>query len=211
MKSRLCRAALALSAALGLTSFSAYADSTPYRTLVDKVEPAIAGLTIAGTEGSCSLLVLNRTAADVLLFDLANHPVTIHPYKAPVTAPAPSGAPTPVPEPETVHLVGNWACSQLPAISEDQRWNEENVTLLQWVISGSVNQKAFAIRGRTVYFAADDPATVGYRMLRYGAVVLLVLGLIVAVPSLAVRRRAIFRKDEARREEEPRPSLSRWT
>jgi hypothetical protein len=177
--------------ALGPGAVVAQADASPYQTVVDKVEPPIDGLTVRGGDGPCDLLVMNGTSTDVLLFDVARHPLAIHAYKPPLTPPNVSPPPAPA---ELVRLVEGWPCSHMPAVSEDQRWNEVDSTLLLWSISGSVGQKPFFVRGRTVYHAAADPVTITYRVVRYGTALLLVGTLLGAIPYLAVRRRRIFGK-----------------
>ncbi len=176
--------------ALALTA-PARAESTPYQTIVDRVEPAVDGLTIQGDDGPCDLRVLNRTGADVLLLDLQRRPLTIHPYHAPLAPP--NAVATPPPEPVQVHLLGDWPCGQLPAITEDQHWNSADGTILTWSVAGSVNQRTFSVRGRTFYHAEADPVTLSYRVARYTAAISLILGLLFAAPYLAVRRRQILR------------------
>jgi hypothetical protein len=176
---------------LGPGAMAARAEVSPYQSVVDKVEPSIDGLTVRGAEGPCDLIVFNRTSTDVLLFDMAKHPLTVTAYKPPLGPP--NATPPPAPG-ELVRLVEGWPCSHLPAVSEDQRWNELDSTLLLWSINGAVGQKPFSVRGRTVYHAANDPVTQGYRVLRYGTALLLVGALLVGLPYLAVRRRQIFDK-----------------
>ncbi len=181
--------ALGLGLALSLSGITAAA-AEPYRTVVDKVEPAIDGLVVTGAEGSCTVGVLNRTGADVILFDTAKRPLTIHPYQAPQ---APPNATLPAPQPSPVHLLGDWPCGSLPAITEDQRWYEQDAVLLEWSINGSAKQRTFTVRARTLYQAADDPSTMNYQLLRYGALFALAMGVLFAVPYMIARRREIFR------------------
>lgn len=175
--------------ALGPGAVVAQAEVSPYQTVVDKVEPAIDGLIVRGADGPCDLMVFNRTSGDVLLFDVAKHPLTVRANVPPIGPP--KATPPPAPG-ELVRLIEGWPCSHLPAVGEDQRWNEVDSTLLLWSISGSAGPKPFSVRGRTVYHAAADPVTVGYRVLRYGTALLLVGTLLVGLPYLAVRRRQIF-------------------
>jgi len=180
--------------ALGLAlTAPALAEGTPYQTVVDKVDPAVDGLTIQGDDGPCDLRVLNRTGGDVLLFDLQHRPLTIHSYQAPLAPP--NAVATPRPEPAQVHLLGDWPCGQLPAVTEEQHWNAADSTLLTWTIPGWVNQRTFSIRGRTFYHAEADPVTLGYRMARYASAILLILALLFALPWLAVKRRRILRAE----------------
>jgi hypothetical protein len=180
--------------AMGPGALEARADVSPYQSVVDKVDPAIDGLTVRGGDGPCDLIVVNKTAADVLLFDEAKHPVTIRAYKPPVGPPNASLPPAPG---ELVRMVEGWPCSHMPTVSEDQRWNEVDSTLLLWSISGSAAQKPFFVRGHTVYHAAADPVTIGYRVMRYGTALLLVGTLLFAMPYLADQRRKIFGKRQA--------------
>lgn len=181
-------AALGLGLALSVFGITAVAGE-PYRTVVDKVEPAVDGLVVTGAEGSCTLGVLNRTGADVILFDAAKRPLTIRPYQPP---PAPPNA-TPMPQPVPVHLLGNWPCGRLPAVTEDQRWYERDGVVFAWAISGSSKDRTFTVRARTLYSAADDPSTINYQVLRYGILAMLAVGGLFAIPYMIARRREIFR------------------
>jgi hypothetical protein len=162
----------------------AAADEVSFRTVVDATVPATAGLTITGTQGGCDLLLDNHTTQDVILYDMSKPP---KPNRFPA---APRGA-SPRP-PLAVHLVGAWPCVNLPAISEDQRWNHAPVTVLYWSLRGQVGSLAFQLRAHTQYDPELDPSSQWMLDLRIGAGALAVGGLLLAGPYLLARRRELL-------------------
>ncbi len=160
---------------------AALADQPPYRTVIESLVPKTPGLEIVGTMGGCDFLLKNSSGQDVVFFDLANKPF---PYKAPKPG-------TPV-TPLSIHLAGSWPCTVLPAITEDQRWNHTQVSLLGWSVKGQVGSLAFRLLAHTDYDPTLDPSSEWMFYLRVGTGVLALGGLLVAAPYLYLRRRQIL-------------------
>ena len=134
---------------------TALAEDQPFKTVVDGIVPKTPGLTIQGSAGGCDLLLQNQTGQDVILFDLSKPP---KPFR--FAAQARSASPKP---PIPVHLTGAWPCASLPAVTEDQRWNHAEATVIGWTF---------------------------YLRIAVGA--LIVGGLLIAGPYLFKRRREIL-------------------
>jgi hypothetical protein len=162
----------------------AFADDPPYRTVIDGMVPAVKGLTINGAAGGCDLLLDNQSGQDVLLFDMSKPP---KPYR--YATPPKSATP---PAPLAIHLVGNWPCATLPAISEDQRWNHQVLPLLYWSLRGQVGALAFKLQAESDYDPALDPGSQWMLYLRIGAGIAIVAGVLFAIPWLLRRRRDIL-------------------
>lgn len=179
-------AALVPLGALLVFSTSALAEDQPFKTVVDTIVPKTPGLTIEGSTGGCDLLIQNQTGQDVVLFDMSKPPKPFRFAAQPKTA-------TPRP-PIPVHLptAGVWPCASLPGVNEDQRWNHVVTTVGIWSLNGSVGALSFKLNARTVYDPALDPPSDWTMYLRLGAGVLAVGGLLIALPSLFMRRRAIL-------------------
>jgi hypothetical protein len=162
----------------------AAADGLPYRTIVDSVVPVTHGLSIQGAMGSCDLMIQNLTGQDVVLLDQSKPPKSLHvpPLKA---------MPTPAP-PVAVHLAGAWPCVNVPAVTQDQRWNHAEATVDTWSISGKVGALAFKLNARTVYDPALDPSADLFLYLRIGSGLLVVGGILYSIPYLLRRRKEIF-------------------
>src|SRR5690349_24341901 len=108
-------------------SATAVADDQPFKTVVDSIVPKTPGLTIEGSAGGCDLVLQNQTGQDVILFDLSKPPKPFR-FAAQPKAASPR-APIPV------HLTGAWPCAMLPAVSEDQRWNNAETTVGNWTLN----------------------------------------------------------------------------
>ena len=162
----------------------AAADEMPYRTIVDGVVPPTHGLSIQGTVGSCDLMIQNLTGQDVFLLDQSKPPKSLR-------FPTQKATPSPAP-PIAVHLAGAWPCVNLPAVTEDQRWNHSEATVDTWSISGKVGALAFKLNARTVYDPALDPNADLFLYLRIGSGLLVVGGILYSIPYLLRRRREIF-------------------
>jgi hypothetical protein len=175
--------ALAPVIAMLLLPLTALAEDQPFKTSVDSLVPKTPGLTIEGTIGGCDLLLQNQTTQNVTLFDLSKPP---KPY---LFRPQAKGAP-PIP----VHLpaAGIWPCANLPAVTEDQRWNHAEVTVGSWSVNGNVGALSFKLIARTLYDPALDPSADWTFYLRIGAGVLVVGGVLMAGPYLFKRRREIL-------------------
>jgi hypothetical protein len=182
-------AALAPVGALLVFSATALAEDQPFKTVVDTIVPKTPGLTIEGSMGGCDLLLQNQTAQDVVLFDMSKPPKPFRFAAQPKTT-------TPRP-PIPVHLptAGVWPCANLPAVNEDQRWNHAVSTVGIWSLNGTVGALSFKLNARTVYDPALDPPSDWTLYLRIGAGVLVVGGLLIAIPYLIARRREILGSD----------------
>ncbi len=178
--------ALAPVGALLLFSATAVAEDQPFKTVVDTIVPKTPGLTIEGAMGGCDLLLQNQTGQDVVLFDMSKPP-------KPFRFAAQPKAATPRP-PIPVHLptAGVWPCASLPAVNEDQRWNHAVTTVGMWSLNGTVGALSFKLNARTLYDPALDPPSDWTLYLRIGAGVLVVGGLLIAIPYLFARRRQIL-------------------
>ena len=179
-------AALAPVGALLLFSATALAEDQPFKTVVDTIVPKTPGLTIEGSTGGCDLLLQNQTTQDVVLFDMSKPP-------KPFRFAAQPKAATPRP-PIPVHLptAGVWPCASLPGVNEDQRWNHTVTTVGIWSLNGTVGALSFKLNARTLYDPALDPQSDWTLYLRIGAGALVVGGLLISIPYLLARRRAIL-------------------
>jgi hypothetical protein len=179
-------AAVVVVGALLMSSVIALAEDQPFKTVVDTIVPKTPGLTIEGSMGGCDLLLQNQTGQDVVLFDMSKPAKPFRFAAQPKTA-------TPRP-PIPVHLptAGVWPCASLPAVNEDQRWNHAVATVGIWSLTGTVGALSFKLNARTIYDPALDPASDWTMYLRIGAGVLVVGGLLIAVPYLLARRREIL-------------------
>jgi hypothetical protein len=173
--------------ALILFPTTAAADDPPFRTIVDKLIPATPGLTIEGAQGGCDFILKNQTGQDVYFFDQAKPSKPIR-----FAAQPKSAQPRP---PVAVHLAGAWPCASLPAVTEDQRWNDVRSTVLIWSVVGSVGAIAFRMQAHTEYDPALDSSAQYMLYARIGAGLLAVGGLLIAVPYLFRRRREILGTD----------------
>ena len=179
-----------LALALAMVAFAlflpvtALAEDQPFRTIIDGTVPKVNGLTIEGGNGGCDIVLQNQTSQDVLLFDMSKPP---KPFRF---AAQPKGASARPPIP--VHLTGAWPCASLPAVTEDQRWNHDVVTVGTWSITGAVGAVSFKLNGRSVYDPALDPTADLFIYLRYAAGIAAVGGLLIALPYLFKRRREIL-------------------
>jgi len=160
------------------------ADPPPFRTVVGAVSPSVAGLTISGAPGGCSVFLLNQTGQDVFLVDEGSPPLA-----AKFTSVAKSAV---SPAPRLVALQGNWKCSALPGITEDQAWNHVPVSVLSWTLHGLVGAQPFKAPVQTVYDPELDPNASMLGYLRVGAIVAALGCLIIGVPYLLMRRRQIL-------------------
>jgi hypothetical protein len=160
---------------------AASADDLPYKTVVDGVVPTTHGLTIGGSQGGCDLLIQNLTGQDVLLQDTGKPPKSL---RFPTQK---AGSP-----PVSVHLAGAWPCANLPAVTEDERWNNAVVTVETWSIAGTVGPLAFKLNARSLYDPALDPNADLFMYLRIGSGLLVVGGILYSIPYLLRRRREIF-------------------
>ena len=182
------RLVLALIPAVSFLMFPlmALAEDQPYKTVVDGTVPKVNGLTIAGGTGGCDLLLQNLTGQTVTLFDMGK------PAKAFTWASQPRGA-SPKP-PIAAHLPANgiWPCASLPAVTEDQRWNHAEDTVLGWTVKGAAGAVTFVLSARTVYDPVLDPSAEWTFYLRVAVGALIVGGLLIAAPYLFKRRRDIL-------------------
>ena len=178
--------ALAPVGALLLFSATALAEDQPFKTVVDTIVPKTPGLTIEGSTGGCDLLLQNQTTQDVVLFDMSKPP-------KPFRFAAQPKAATPRP-PIHVHMptAGVWPCASLPGVNEDQRWNHTVTTVGIWSLNGTVGALSFKLNARTLYDPALDPQSDWTLYLRIGAGALVVGGLLISIPYLLARRRAIL-------------------
>jgi hypothetical protein len=183
-------AALAPVGALLVFSATALAEDQPFKTVVDTIVPKTPGLTIEGSMGGCDLLLQNQTGQDVVLFDMSKPPKPFRFAAQPKTT-------TPRP-PIPVHLptAGVWPCATLPPVNEDQRWNHAVSTVGIWSLNGTVGALSFKLSARTLYDPALDPPSDWTLYLRIGAGVLVVGGLLIAIPYLIARRREILGGDK---------------
>lgn len=164
----------------------AHAADQPFSTVVDGISPKITGLTIQGSAGGCDLIVQNQTGQNVVLFDLSKPP------KPFLFAPPAKGASPRPPTPVHLPAVGVWPCATLPAVTEDERWNHDQVTIGSWTINGAVGAVSFKLSGRSIYDPALDSAADLMYYARFGAGALALGGLLVAAPYLFNRRREIL-------------------
>src|SRR2546421_9520630 len=162
------------------------AEDQPYKTVVDGAVPKINALTMVGGPGGCDLLLQTLTGQTVTLFDMSK------PAKAFTWASQPGGA-SPKP-PIAAHLTANgiWPCASLPAVTEDQRWNHAEATVLGWTVKGAVGAVTFVLSARTVYDPALDPSAEWTFYLRVLVGAIVVGSLLIAVPYLIKRRREIL-------------------
>ena len=169
-----------------LSPLAGLAEDQPYKTVVDGTVPKINGLTIVGGTGGCDLLLQNLTGQTVTLFDMSK------PAKAFTWASQPRGA-SPKP-PIAAHLPANgiWPCASLPAVTEDQRWNHAEDTVLGWTVKGAAGAVTFVLSARTVYDPVLDPSAEWTFYLRVAVGALIVGGLLIAAPYLFKRRRDIL-------------------
>lgn len=177
--------ALALAGCAVLLPIAALADGEPYETVVDSIVPTIKGLSIQGGNGGCDLVLQNLTGQDVVLFDMSKPP---KPFRF---AAQPKGA-SPKP-PADVHLAGAWPCANLPALTEDERWNHTQVTVGEWSLTGAAGAVSFKLQARSVYDPALDPSADLIFYLRIGAGLLAVAALLLTAPYLFRKRREIFK------------------
>jgi hypothetical protein len=171
-----------------LFPLGASADDPPFRTVIDKLIPTTPGLTIEGTPGGCDFLLVNQTGQDVYFFDQGKPPKPIRFAAQPKIQPKN----TPARPPIAVHLAGAWPCASLPAVTEDQRWNDVPATVLIWSVGGTVGSLAFKLQAHTEYDPTLDPSARYMLYLRIGAGVVLLGGLLFAVPYLVRKRREIL-------------------
>lgn len=167
-----------------LAPSAASAGAPPYRTVIGPIAPAIAGLKLTGAPGGCDLFLLNQTGQDVLLVDDGS-PAQAQRFPS---LPRSTIAPPAV----FVHLAGNWKCSQLPGITEDQAWNHVPVTVLSWTLHGQVGSQQFKATAQTVYDPELDPNASNLGYIRMGAIAAALGGLVVGVPYLLMRRRQLL-------------------
>ncbi|HEY0491926.1 MAG TPA: hypothetical protein VGD57_00470 [Candidatus Dormibacteraeota bacterium] len=160
------------------------ADEAPFRTVIDKLIPATPGLTIEGAQGGCDFVLKNQTGQDVYFFDQSKPSKPIR-----FAAQPKSAQPRP---PVAVHLAGAWPCASLPAVTEDQHWNNTRATVLIWSVAGSVGVVAFRMQAHTEYDPALDPAAQYMFYGRMAAGALAVGGFLMAIPYLLRRRREIL-------------------
>ena len=137
--------------ALLLFPLTASADNPPFRTVIDRLIPNTPGLTIKGGPGGCDLVLLNTTGQDIYLFDQSKPPKPIRFAAQPKS--------TQARPPVDVHLAGAWPCASLPAVTEDERWNNVPSTVLIWSLGGAVGAVAFKMQAHTEY----DPRSIRWR------------------------------------------------
>jgi hypothetical protein len=162
----------------------ASADEAPYRTVIDKLIPATPGLTIEGAQGGCDFVLTNKTGQDVYFFDQSKPAKPIR-----FAAQPKSAQPRP---PVAVHLAGAWPCASLPAVTEDQRWNNSPANVLIWSVGGSVGAVAFRMQAHTEYDPTLDPSAQYMFYGRMAAGAAAVGGFLIAVPYLLRKRREIL-------------------
>lgn len=168
-----------------LVPITASADDPPFRTVIDKLIPNTPGLTIQGAPGGCDFVLTNQTTQDIYFFDQSK------PTRKSIRFAAQPKSTTPR-APVAVHLAGAWPCASLPAVTEDQRWNDTRDTVIIWSVDGAVGAVAFKMQAHTEYDPALDPSA---RYMFYGRIaagVLVVGGLLFAIPYLLKRRREIL-------------------
>jgi hypothetical protein len=165
-----------------LVPVTASADDPPYRTVIDKLIPNTPGLTIEGAPGGCDFVLKNQTTQDIYFIDQLKKPIRF-------AALPKSAQPRP---PVAVHLAGAWPCASLPAVTEDQRWNNTTDTVLIWSVDGAVGAVAFKMQAHTEYDPTLDPMAQYMQYGRIGAGILVVGGLLLAIPYLLRRRREIL-------------------
>jgi hypothetical protein len=163
---------------------TASADDPPFRTVIDKLIPNTPGLTIQGAPGGCDLVLTNKTGQDIYFFDQSKPPKPIRFAAQPKAAQARP--------PVDVHLAGAWPCASLPAVTEDQRWNNVPSTVLIWSLGGAVGAVAFKMQAHTEYDPALDPIAQYMLYGRIAAGLTAVGGLLLAIPYLVRRRREIL-------------------
>ena len=170
--------------ALALFPRVALAEDAPFRTVIDKLIPTTPGLTIEGAQGGCDFVLKNQTGQDVYFFDQSKPSKPIR-----FAAQPKSAQPRP---PVAVHLAGAWPCASLPAVTEDERWNDTTATVLIWSVGGSVGAVSFRMQAHTEYDPSLDPSAqyMFYGRIAAGAVA--VGGLLIAIPYLLRRRREIL-------------------
>jgi len=173
-----------------LSPLASLAEDQPYKTVVDGTVPKINNLTIQGATGGCDLMVQNLTGQTVTLFDMSKPPKPFG-FVA-----QPKGA-SPKP-PIAAHLPANgvWPCASLPAVTEDQRWNHAEATVVSWTIKGAVGAVTFVLNARSVYDPALDPSAEWTFYLRVAVGLMVVGSLLVAGPYLFKRRREILGKSK---------------
>jgi len=171
-------------AILLFASVAAAAGEPPFRTVVGSLSPAVAGLTITGAPGGCSVFLLNQTGQDVTLLDDGTPPLARKFTPVPKSSVAPPA--------QLVPLVGNWKCATLPGVTEDQAWNHVPVTVLNWTLHGLVGAVSFKASVQTIYDPELDPTAGFLSFLRVGATVAAVGGLVVGIPYLLMRRRQLL-------------------
>ncbi len=163
---------------------AASADDPPFRTVIDKLIPNTPGLTIQGAPGGCDLVLTNKTGQDIYFFDQSKPPKPIRFAAQPKSAQARP--------PVDVHLAGAWPCASVPAVTEDQRWNNVPSTVLIWSLGGAVGAVAFKMQAHTEYDPALDPIAQYMLYGRIAAGLTAVGGLLLAIPYLVRRRREIL-------------------
>lgn len=163
---------------------TASADDPPFRTVIDKLIPNTPGLTIEGAQGGCDFVLKNQTGQDIYFFDQLKPSKPIR-----FAAPPKSALPRPA---VSVHLAGAWPCASLPAVTEDQRWNNTRSTVLLWSVGGAVGAVAFKMQAHTEYDPSLDPAAQYLLYGRIGAGALVVGGLLLSIPYLFRRRRELL-------------------
>lgn len=160
---------------------AALADQPPYRTTIESLVPKTPGVEVVGTTGGCDFLLKNTSGQDIVFFDQTSKPFR---FAAPKAGTPPTSLP--------VHLAGAWPCARLPLISEDQRWNHTQVTVLGWSVKGQVGSLAFTLLAHTDYDPTLDPSSEWMSYLRIAAGVLALGGLLVMGPYMYLRRRQIL-------------------
>jgi hypothetical protein len=163
------------------------AEDQPFRTVVDSILPKTPGLTIQGAVGGCTLLLQNQTGQDVVLFDASKPAKSFRFPSQPKT-----GTPRPPSSVVLTALTGVWPCASLPAVTEDQRWNHVESTVVSWSLKGAVGAVTFVISARSVYDPALDSAADLTLYVRIGLGALVLGGMVIAVPYLIGRRREIL-------------------
>jgi hypothetical protein len=170
--------------ALVLFPTVAAADEPPFRTVIDKLIPTTSGLSIQGAQGGCDFVLKNQTGQDVYFLDQSKPAKPIR-----FAAQPKSAQPRP---PVAVHLAGAWPCASLPAVTEDQRWNDAPATVLLWSVTGSVGAVTFRMQAHTEYDPTLDPSAQYMFYGRMLAGALAVGGFLIAIPYLLRKRREIL-------------------